>query len=66
MKFKENKTNKEYEYLGYIIMYFIFTTILYLILTFLNKIPETWNYLHVMAITIIIILISRLIKYIIK
>ena len=60
----ENKTEVERigKVIGYIIMYFIFTTILYFILKILDKLPGTWDYFHIMAITITIALTGILIK----
>ena len=65
MNFKAKK-NKSIEWLGYIIMYFIFTTVLYFILRFFNKLPETWNYFYIAIITLFIVLIGRLIRLLLK
>jgi len=46
------------EKLGYIFSYFLFTTILFLILILLKKIPESWSYFHVMGISILIAVIG--------
>ena len=54
------------EKVGYIFSYFLFTTILFFILTLLNKIPESWSYVHVMGITILIVLIGFMIKRLLK
>ena len=62
---KPKKRNSEVV-LGYVIMYLIFTTILYFILNLLNKLPETWTYLHIMTITLTIILIAKLTKGFLK
>ena len=51
---------------GYVIMYFIFTTILFFILKLLHRIPENWNYFHVVLITIMIVLLGTLIKMLLK
>jgi len=61
-----NSTEKVGEMLGYIIMYLIFTTILFFILKFLNKLPTSWTYLHVMALTLLIVLFGMLIRRILK
>ena len=67
MYFEEsNKIEKLGEKLGFVFSYFIFTTILYLILSFLNKIPESWNVLHLAPITLIIILAGLLIQKLLK
>jgi len=67
MIFEENKTiEKLGEKLGYIFSYFLFTTILFFILTLLEKIPESWYYPHVMGITILIALIGIGIKKLLR
>tara|TARA_Y100000310_G_scaffold345815_1_gene470407 strand:- start:22361 stop:22564 length:204 start_codon:yes stop_codon:yes gene_type:complete len=67
MIFKENNlVNQIYRRLGYVFGYFLFTTILYLILNFLNKVPKEWSYFNIMGITLLIIFlgwsINRLLK----
>ena len=52
--------------IGYLLGYFVFTTILYFILILLDKLPETWNYFNIMIITFIIILIGELTREILK
>lgn len=47
---------------GFVVMYFIFATILYFILVFLNKLPENWKYVHIILLTIFIVLLGTLIK----
>ncbi len=67
MIFEENRTiEKVWEKWGYVLSYFIFTTILFLILALLNKIPESWAYLYVMGITILIALMGVIIKRLLK
>ncbi|MEK6855101.1 MAG: hypothetical protein AABX73_02680 [Nanoarchaeota archaeon] len=62
MNLKDRKNKKTAEIIGYVIMYFIFTTILYFILRFLERIPPGWSYFHVMGISILVVLIGRTIK----
>ncbi len=63
MRFEENETLKALgNRFGYLFSYFLFTTILFLILGILNKIPDTWGYPHVMGITALIVLIGWTIK----
>ena len=67
MIFSHNRLIEEFgERIGYVVGYFLFTTILYFILLFLKKIPESWSYPHIMSITILIALlgfsISKLLK----
>lgn len=62
MELKRSKKEKYKELIGYILMYFIFTTILYFILKSLDKIPERWNYFYIMIITLLIVFIAKLIR----
>lgn len=66
MRLKGKKTEKFGERVGYIVMYFIFTTFLYFILSFLNKLPENWGYFHVVLLTITIILVGTLLKMLLR
>ena len=52
--------------IGYISAYFLFTTVLFLILEFLNRIPENWDYPYIMLITLIVIIIGVLVKRLLK
>lgn len=54
------------EIIGYLFMYFLFTTILYFILNFLDKIPKTWNYFHIIILTGVIVLLGNVIREILK
>lgn len=49
------------EIFGFVSAYFLFTTMLFFVLTFLNKIPDSWTYFHIIGITISIILIGVII-----
>jgi len=61
MQFEQDKTWEGYgNKTGYVFGYFLFTTILYLILFFLKKMPETWQYWHIMILTLAIVIIGRL------
>jgi len=51
---------------GYILMYLIFTTIFYFILTYFKKIPSSWGYIHVSILSLILMLVGKLIKTYIK
>ena len=67
MNFEQNKTiEKIGEKTGYIFSYFLFTTILFLLLVILKKIPESWSYFHIMEITILITFIGIIIKKLLK
>jgi len=62
MKFnKKEKIRKFGERTGFILMYIIFTTILYFVLKFLNKISNL-NYFYVLNFTLSITLLGILLK----
>lgn len=58
---KKENAIKLGEKIGFILMYLVFTTLLYFFLKFLNKIPD-WNYFHVALLTLAITLTGILIK----
>lgn len=67
MIFEENRTFENLgEKLGFIFSYFLFTSILFFILVFLNKIPESWSYVHIMGLVFLIVLIGIIIKQYLK
>ncbi len=67
MKFEENKkAEKIGEKTGFIVMYFIFTTFIYLILKLLKKLPENWSYIHITILTLVIVIIGGILKKILK
>lgn len=67
MIFEENKNiEKVGGVVGYLFSYFLFTTILFFILVLLRKIPESWSYFHVMAITILIAFLGIIIKRLLR
>jgi hypothetical protein len=67
MIFEQDKsTEKLGEKIGFAAGYFLFTTILFLILLLLNKLPASWTYLHIMAITLVIVLMGFLVKRLLK
>lgn len=51
---------------GFLLSYFLFTTILYFLLNLLDKLPAHWSYLHVIALTAALIGLSALIKRLLK
>lgn len=63
---KQKKTEKIGEIAGFVIMYFIFTTILYFLLYLIHKLPADWTYFHVIIITLFIVLVGALIKKLLK
>jgi len=59
---KEQKYNIG-KIIGYSLMFFLFTTILYFILLFLEKLPKFGGYFSVILLVLILVLIGRSIKY---
>lgn len=49
-----NKIEKIGKKVGCVFSYFLFTTILFFALGFLNKLPTSWTYFHIAAITVLI------------
>jgi len=67
MIFEQNKSiEKLGEKLGYVFSYFLFTTVLFFILMLVKKIPESWSYIHIMGIVILIALTGTIIKRFLK
>ena len=63
MRFKENKFIENFwEKIGYLVAYFLFTTMLFLILNISGKV----NYFNVMIITLLISLMGYLLKGLLK
>jgi hypothetical protein len=51
---------------GYAFSYFLFTTILYWVLFLLKKLPTSWFYIHIMAITATIAVLGFGIRRLLK
>ena len=49
--------------IGYIFMFFIFSGVLFFVLSYFNKLPESWNYIHVFLVSVLIILLGKTIKF---
>jgi succinate dehydrogenase/fumarate reductase cytochrome b subunit len=47
---------------GFVLAYFIFTTILYFILEHMENWPSNYNYTHVMLITFLVVIIGAIVK----
>lgn len=63
MQFEENKTAYLFgKCAGYIFGYAIFTTLLFLVLTFTHKIPDSWNIIHIIVITLSITLLGTILN----
>jgi len=66
MQFEQNKKIENLgEKIGFMFSYFLFTTILFVILLLLNKLPNR-NYFYVMGITFFIVVIGEIIKRLLK
>ena len=63
---EKQETSKTGRFFGFFISYVVFTTILYLILNLLNKLPENIGYFHMYILTIYIILIGILTRKVIE
>jgi len=67
MDFKHKTSNENLGFkIGFLLSYFIFTTILFYLLTFLSKVPSDWNYLNIMSITAGISILGIVIKRLLK
>ena len=66
MNFEKNKFERFGKIIGYTFMYLIFTTLLYLLLKLLHKLPQNWNYINILLITLAITLLGTLIKFYLK
>ena len=63
MIFEENKSLENLgRKTGYVAGYVVFTSFLFLILSFLQRLPADWSYLHVAGITALIAATSTLLK----
>ena len=62
----EDKTKKIGKAFGFLVMFFLFTTFFYFALKVTDKLPEGWNYLYVLPLTLFITLIGVLIKLSLK
>jgi len=47
------------KFLGYILMFFIFSFIFYFILSFFNKTPKSWNFIHIFFVIFFLILAGK-------
>jgi len=54
------------ELLGYIFSYLLFTTILFFILIFLNKLPQAWSFFHIIILTLLISLVGIMLNKFLK
>ena len=67
MIFEESKTiEKVGEKLGYIFSYFVFTSILFLILVLSKKMPQSWSYMNIVGSGLLIALTGVVLRRILK
>lgn len=63
MIFEQNKSiEKMGEKIGYLFSYILFTTIVFFIFSFLNKLPSNWSFFHITGVTLLIAIIGIIIK----
>lgn len=63
MNFKSKTFSEGFgEKAGYVFSYLLFSTILFILLVLLKKIPESWNYFYILPITFLIASAGWLIK----
>lgn len=65
--FEQNNAIKKIGYgLGYIFSYLLFTALLFLMLSLLGKIPQSWSYIHILTITFAIALIGIAVRRLLR
>lgn len=64
--FKSGSIKKSGEVFGFLAGYFLFTTVLYFLFLFLNKIPDKCSYFDIISLTIFITLMGLIIKKLLK
>jgi hypothetical protein len=62
----EKKIEKLGERVGYVLAYFLFTTVFYSILIIAHKIPSSWSYMHILFIALLIVALGRFLEMILK
>ena len=63
---KQSGVEKYGFFIGFVISYFLFTTVLFFVLIILEKLPESWGYVHIAMITIAITLFGLIVKRLLK
>lgn len=63
MIFEQNKSIENMgEKIGYLFSYILFTTIVFFIFSFLNKLPSNWSFFHIMGVTLLIAIVGIILK----
>lgn len=63
---KKNYIEKIGKSIGYITMYSVFSILLFLILRFTHRIPDSWSFLYILLTTLAITLFGILLKMVLK
>jgi cytochrome c biogenesis protein CcdA len=67
MNFEEDPSWERYgEKVGFVVGYALFTTILFSALKFSDTIPDSWSFIPVVGITLSIVLLGLLIKWLLQ
>ena len=67
MKFEDDRFVENFgKRFGYVFGYFLFTTFLFLILVFSNRLPRSWNYFDIVIITLAITVIGITLKRLLR
>lgn len=65
--FEQHAVSEKIGYgIGYLFAYFLFTTLLYAVSLFLDKIPSSWSYLHIAVITLGITILGMITRGFLK
>lgn len=62
----QKKIEKLGERVGYVLAYFLFTTVLYSILIIWHKIPSSWSYVHIVFISLLAVALGIFLERILK
>jgi len=55
---KTSSLRKKGEKVGYVISLFLFSAVLYLVLSFSGKLPQSWGYAHIFLVSVVIGLVG--------
>jgi hypothetical protein len=66
MNLEKNNSRKLGKIVGFILMYFVFTTIFYFVLNYFEKLPENFNFFYMLNLTLSFVLIGSLLKITLK
>ena len=67
MEFEKDDSFEKYgKIFGFLSAYFVFSTILFLIMKYSGSLPGEWTYFHLLAVTVLLVLFGYLIKRLLK